>query len=376
MKKIAFYIESMVVGGAERVLIDTVNNMDPEKYDITVIAIYKNSVYGGYNILFKDLFRPNIKFRYLIDNSKKWKYTLFNYSFAHFDKSKIYSKYIKEPFDIEVSYYEGLPTQFLAYSTNKKSKKIAWLHTDNARIYKNTSKEELNAINEMYKRFDCVVGPSARVVESFEELFSGVPIKMVHNVFQSDQIVEKSFQPCDLSECDSPTFLAVGRLTAVKGYDRLINAAGALKKDGYKFRIVMLGDGELREKFQSMIAENGLEHHVYLLGNKDNPYAYMRKSSYFVCSSVAEGFSTVAVEAILCDLPVLTTSVAGMKDIFGGYECGQLCENSEEGIYQMLKHQLDNPELREKYVSECKKRKDFFSIENRMRDIEALFDEA
>ena len=75
-------------------------------------------------------------------------------------------------------------------------------------------------------------------------------------------------------------------------------------------------------------------------------------------------------------MPVLTTSVAGMKDIFGGYECGQLCENSEEGIYQMLKHQLDNPELREKYVSECKKRKDFFSIENRMRDIEALYDEA
>ena len=119
--KIAFYIESMVVGGAERVLIDTVNNMNPEKYDITVIAIFKNSVYGKYNLKFKDLFHFNLHFRYLIDNSKSWKYTLFNYSFAHFNKARVYSKYIKEQFDIEVSCYEGLPTEFLAYSTNKHS---------------------------------------------------------------------------------------------------------------------------------------------------------------------------------------------------------------------------------------------------------------
>ena len=373
--KIAFYIESMVVGGAERVLIDTVNNMNPEKYDITVIAIFKNSVYGKYNLKFKDLFHSNVHFRYLIDNSKSWKYTLFNYSFAHFNKARVYSKYIKEQFDIEVSCYEGLPTEFLAYSTNKHSKKVAWLQTDNARIYKNCTEAEIKAINEMYKRFDCVVGSSSRVVESFLELFSGVPTKMVHNVFQSDQIVEKSFQPCELPIVEIPTFVAVGRLTTVKGYDRLINAAAALHREKFQFRLIMLGEGELREIFQTMISENELENTVFLLGNQDNPYSYMRNGSYFVCSSVAEGFSTVVVEAILCDLPVLTTNVSGMKDIFGDCECGQICENSEEGIYKMLKNQLQHPELREKYVKKKKKRKEFFSIEKRMRDIEALYDE-
>lgn len=376
MIKIVFYIESMVVGGAERVLIDTVNNMNPEKYDITVIAIFKNSVYGEYNLKFKDMFHPNVKFHYLVDNSKSWKYTLFNYSFAHFDKAKLYSRYIKEDFDIEVSCYEGLPTEFLAYSTNEKSKKFAWLQTDNARIYKNYTAEQLYSINEMYKRFDCVVGSSSRVVESFLELFSGVPAKMVHNVFQSDQIVEKSFLPCELATAKVPTFISVGRLTPVKGYERLIRAAASLHNENYQFRLIMLGEGELHDTFQSMISENKLENTVYLLGNQDNPYAYMRKSSYFVCSSVAEGFSTVVVEAILCDLPVLTTNVSGMKDIFGDCECGQMCDNSEEGIYQMLKYQLDNPQLRERYIAECRKRQDFFSVKNRMRDIEALYDEA
>ena len=118
MKKIAFYIESMIVGGAERVLLNLVNNMDCDKYDVTVISIFKTSVYKNYNKTFEGQLNENIKYRYLVDNTDKLAYTFFNYSFAHFSREKIYSRLVKEKYDVEVAFYEGLPTLFVAASTN------------------------------------------------------------------------------------------------------------------------------------------------------------------------------------------------------------------------------------------------------------------
>ena len=78
-KKIFFLIESFIVGGAEKVLIDIVNNLDANKYDITVCSVFKYSIYKGYNNTFEKPFNANIKYRYLINNKLRWLYIIFNY---------------------------------------------------------------------------------------------------------------------------------------------------------------------------------------------------------------------------------------------------------------------------------------------------------
>ena len=78
-KKVLFLIESFIVGGAEKVLIDIVNNLNPEKYDITVCSVYKHSVYKGYDKTFDKPFKPYIKYKYLINNQHHWLYLVFNY---------------------------------------------------------------------------------------------------------------------------------------------------------------------------------------------------------------------------------------------------------------------------------------------------------
>ena len=60
-KRVMFMVESMMVGGAERVLINLVNSLDPNKYDITVIAVFKNGVYPDYPCVFKDAWAPHVK---------------------------------------------------------------------------------------------------------------------------------------------------------------------------------------------------------------------------------------------------------------------------------------------------------------------------
>lgn len=373
MKKIAFYIESMIVGGAEKVLIDLVNHMDYTRYDITVIAIFRQSVYDGYSCQFETLFDPHVHYVSLIDNRKKWKYRLFNRAYAHLSKSWIYSALVKEQYDIEVAFYEGFPTEFVAHSTNQRSKKFAWLHTDNTRLHEYKSMEALETTKRLYQAYDMVVGVSNQVVQSFHNFFPGIPTRVIYNVLDTAEIIRKSQECGTVYDENTITFLTVGRLIQIKGYLRLLKALTALKKEGFCFRLIMVGEGALRAEIESVIRENGLEQMVFLQGMQQNPYQYMPVCDYFVCSSFAEGLSTVVMEAIICGLPVITTDCSGMKDILGDAGCGLICENSEEGIYDALKFVLQHPEEREKMAASCEIRKQFFDIGGRLKEFDMLF---
>lgn len=75
----------------------------------------------------------------------------------------------------------------------------------------------------------------------------------------------------------------------------------------------------------------------------------MSKADVFVCSYTAEGFSTVATESLILNTPIITTNCAGMRELFGGYECGVITENSIDGLYNGMKAILDDNSLIEKF---------------------------
>ena len=87
---------------------------------------------------------------------------------------------------------------------------------------------------------------------------------------------------------------------------------------------------------------------VFLDGLTDNPYKYMKHCDLFVLPSGWEGFPTVTVEAKIVGCPVLATDVSGIREQLIHGETGWIVENSEDAIYQGLKHLLLHPELREK----------------------------
>ena len=96
----------------------------------------------------------------------------------------------------------------------------------------------------------------------------------------------------------------------------------------------------------------------------------------FVCSSRAEGFSTVVSEAIILEKPIVTTDCSGMKELLGEYgEYGLICDNDEEALYKTLKKFLQNKKLFEHYKNVVKGRKEIFNIETSIKDIEKLFEE-
>lgn len=374
MKKIMFMIESMIVGGAEKALINIVNNLDKNKYDVTVISMYKNSVYDGYNYNFKELFNENIHVKYLIDNSKQFRYKVFNFLYNKLPKKWFYKFFIKEDYDIEIATYEGFPTTFLSNSINRKSKKIAWLHTNSNNAFGNLDKENLNKVGLEYEKFDKIVGVSKSVVDSFNNIFNmDIKTEVQYNILDENEIIRKSKE--NISEIKVTTdfkMVTVGRLIPVKGYDRLLRCIKKLKDDGLNFQLWIIGDGDERVNLKNYIKNNKLEDYVKLLGFQDNPYKFIRQSDLFVCSSIAEGFSTVATEAVILEKPIITTDCSGMKELFGEYKCGIITNNDDESLYKGLKEVLENKEMINVFIENSKKRKIFFNKITRVEELEEL----
>ena len=344
MKKIVFFIESLEGGGAEKSLTELVENMDRTKYDITVITVSNNEMYAT---------RVNrvCHLHSLVKTCKPERFFHYNlnrllYRFINTMPRRILHKIIiGNGYDIEVACCEGFTTRLIASSTNKNSNKIAFVHTDMENNhwtgdYYESFEEEINC----YKKFTCISCVSQSVAAAFRNTFGIVDTVVVnHNPINNDAIKTMAQESLILDPLDCPQIISIGRLSAVKSFDRLLRVAKQLKEEDYRFRLLILGKGEKEEELAQYITENNLSEYVKLIGFQPNPYQYILNSDFFVCSSLAEGFNTAVVECIVLGKPIITTNCSGMKDAFGGKKCGIICENSEEALLEAIRNTLDNP---------------------------------
>ena len=167
---------------------------------------------------------------------------------------------------------------------------------------------------------------------------------------------------------ERPVLVSVGRLHPQKSYDRLLEAVKRLNEEGFGFDFYILGDGEEKEKLLQMKEDYHLDN-VTFLGNQKNPFKFMRQADLLVLSSLYEGLPTVVSEALICGTPVLSTEVAGVRELLKEDD-GLIVENSEEGIYQGLKDVLKDPEKLKAMKSKVSSYQD--ENEDNLRKIEEL----
>ncbi len=116
-------------------------------------------------------------------------------------------------------------------------------------------------------------------------------------------------------EIDTPLISAVGSLIPSKGYDTLIEAASVLRGRIGNFRLVICGDGSMRQHLQKMIDERKLNQQVNLLGFCEDPTSWIAASDLFVHPSRSEGLSLVAIAAQMVGTPMVTTEVGGLREV-------------------------------------------------------------
>lgn len=375
-KKLLFLIESMMVGGAERVLISLVNNLSPFQYDVTVVSVFRKSVYEGYDCIFEDSLKSHVHYKYLIDNTNKYKYKLFNFLFNRLNKKIIHRLFVGSEYDTEIAWYEGLPTTFIAHSSNKRSRKLAWLHYGAG--FRNVTDEERLVFQKVYSQFDVIIGVSQGVVENFKDkIDSKMNVVACYNVIEDESVRKRALEKFTKDSCVNKEgsivhFVCVGRLSEVKGYDRLLNIAVRLKSEGFRFRIDIVGDGLLRKELQSYINSNELDDCVTLCGNKDNPYPYIKHADWLVCASYAEGFGMAIIEALIIGTPVISTDCSGTDELLGNSEYGIRCENSENGLYEAMKSVLTDDSLYVKYKKKTAEGGRRFNKERLLQEIEQI----
>jgi glycosyltransferase involved in cell wall biosynthesis len=123
---------------------------------------------------------------------------------------------------------------------------------------------------------------------------------------------------------EPPVLLAVGRLTAQKGFDILIRALAQVRKDRLA-RLIILGEGEERPALEALVKDFRLEQDVLMPGFVPNPYPYMAKAAAFILSSRWEGLPTVLVEAMSLGTPIVSTDCpSGPREILEDGKYGQL----------------------------------------------------
>ena len=365
--KILFLIHDLGGGGAEKVLVNLVNNMDQKKFDVTVLSLFA----GGVN---EQYLKPFIRYKYIFSkmipgNSKLMKLLA---------PEKLHQLFIRDQYDIEVAYLEGPSTRIISGSSNADAKKIAWVHsTISSEKAFSASYRNFREAKSCYEQFNRIAFVSEDCKVAFEEVCH---IKdrniVVSNVLDTDEIIRKAAQKADITaHRDTVKMISVGKLLESKGCDRLLRIADRLKKDRINFCLYFLGSGTYEKKMLNYIQAHKLHENVKILGYVENPYKYLSSCDLFVCASYSEGFSTATLEAIITGTPICTVDVSGMKEMLGEGEYGLITENNEEALYQGIKQLILDPQLLEYYKHQAAVRSKDFYKEKTVERIEEIFKE-
>ena len=164
------------------------------------------------------------------------------------------------------------------------------------------------AMRWLYRRAAMIVAVSQGVAEDLRGL--GIPddqIRVIHNPVDPERLrYLAGVGPVLPSLDDTPYVIALGRLTEAKDYPSLLRAYAASKLR-HSHRLVIVGEGEERDKLERLVFELEITERVLLAGALDNPYRVLAGAALLVLSSRWEGYPNVLLEALALDVPIVAT---------------------------------------------------------------------
>lgn len=302
-EKIAFLINSLAGGGAERVVSTLLNNYC-EQFDcylivfnkvidyqldgrITVISLHTHHYYDAINFL---------------------KLPILGYKLA-----RIIHRY---QFKTMVSFlhranYVNVLSRYFSKHQVIISERIApsSLYGDNSLA----SKISRSLIRTLYPKADLVIPVSKAIKQDLINNF-GIrnPQVVIYNPYDIKRIQTLAQEPITMDLTD--TIVCVGSLSKRKDHVTLIQAFAKVRY--FRSKLLIMGEGTEKEALINLVATLGLSHRVIFGGFDNNPYKYIAKASMFVLASTSEGFPNVIAEALICGCPVISTDcLSGPREI-------------------------------------------------------------
>lgn len=367
-QKLLFIIWSLTYGGgAEKILANLMNNIDPEKYDIEVLEFYHIGIKNE-NI------NENIKIlKPILDGTKKGiinklKIKIINKLVLMFPRL-IRKIYLNKKYDIEIAFNYMIPS-FLLDKNAKKT--LAWVHSsiydlNDNKMYKRLQKRHFQKIGRIISISNLT---NNSIIELYPELENKV--RKIYNGFNFDEIIEnaklneKNVEKADLLYC--------GRLEDRKKPLRLLDITKELTKIYPNIKVGYLGSGDLEKEIKEKIKQLDLEQNVILYGFQKNPYRVIKNARIMCVTSCSEGFPTILVEGMSLGIPFVSTPVAGTDELSCNGKCGFVTDDNEEYV-KYVKTLLEDDNLYKKIKQNCLEECRKYTIENQVKMLEKILKE-
>lgn len=364
--KLLFRHRSMEMGGVEKVMLSLLNNLDREKFDMTVLLnlnqgelrneipkhVRKIAVAKGK----EDMSPQRLK--------QKAQLVMRRLALAYFRKNRNKEEaklFNNEKFNVEIA-MDWRDFEAVLSSPYHYSKKIGWFHSE---IQVPKLQPVVPMILKSFPKFDHIVYCSQRTKDLMHKHYPNLnypPESVIINAIPIEEIKKKSQENIsDFTKSEVPVFIAVGRLHTRKGYHKLMEAHSKLLKEGFLHQIVILGDGEELPNLLHQQKQLGVENSFLFLGNKMNPYPYIKKADFFIMPSESEAWPLVLAEALILQKPSIATNTGDVSTMLDDGKTGILINYDEGEMYNAMKEFLTNEIL----VSETK---------DNLKSIEGKFD--
>lgn len=352
--KVLFRHRSMEMGGVERVLIDLLENLPRDLFEITFFLTLnqgelRNSIPKDIELITLQEGREEMSKNKILRTLQLVKRSIILFFFRKNTKF-LYKKILKKDFDLEIAPTYAEFENIL--SSPLKSKKIAWFHTDVS--YDPNRQRVLSRINNLTK-FDWVIFGSKQTRDIIKDIYNIEYPKssVIYNAIKIKEAKEKSLK-FPVSYHQHPVFSSMGRLHSRKNYHTLMNIHKRLLDEGFRHSIAVIGGGGELENLKTQAKVLNVEETFILLNSQINPYPYIKNSDYFVLASESESYPLTIGEVMGLEIPILSTNVGGIPEMIEHNYDGYLTEPTEQSIYEGMKLFLTNSTLVEKLKENSK----------------------
>lgn len=307
-------ILSFGTGGAERLVVDLMENCDKSRFDVVAVSLFPFS-----NKPFEvEIEKKGLKIVYLSCKKSDFR----SYIKTIFDLYRIIKSF--RPHVVH-SHLKTLPFLAGPYLLLKVPVKIHTIHS----IAEKDASGLTRFVNKICFKFLNVVpvSISQQVAESVNKLYGKrIATPMIYNGINVKKFFTKNSRL--IFHKDKFILLNVARFVPQKNHELLIEAyeiaARSLEKRNIQLQLWLVGDGPLRKKIEILVRSKRLEERVKFFGERGDIENILAHADIFVLSSDYEGFGLVVLEALAAGLPVIATKVAGVTEVLRDGEFGIL----------------------------------------------------
>lgn len=349
-KKIAMLLPNYKGGGMPKVAENISLNLDEDKYD-QLLLILSNEKEHRYDF--------NGEIKHISPSGKNLLSKLY-INLKRLPQLKKIKE--KEKFDVVISF--GVQANIMNIIT--KSGEITICTEHNIKSIENKTWGFKGKIYDLlmkkyYNKADYLVAISEVMkLDLIKNYNISQDIQVIYNPHVIEEVMRKSKEEVDLEYLDlfnnGPVIITVGRLVYAKAQWALIRVMKKIVDNYPNAKLLILGEGELKDKLIEMAKSLNLQDNIFFLGHVSNPYALIKKSDVFILSSLFEGFPNVLIEALACGTAIISTDCpSGPREILDiNKEVNKVITSYEKCHYGVLTPQLSDciPDIGEKLTDQ------------------------